>query len=501
MWKSIFVASCLGLGAGSLWANDAVNVRFAALTSPPTESTPRPAELALIRQQQTLDLPPDIQAMVDKEHIPAEHFSVYIRDLNANAPLVLHNDDVPRNPASTMKLVTTWSALKLLSPSFTWKTEVWTRGQVNNGVLQGDLILRGFGDPFLTDEAFWQLLHDVQLKGIKSITGNLVIDNSYFSLPPQDPAAFDGEPAKVYNAPPAALMYNFEATRFLFETDPVNKKVLITPFPQVPGMQIDNQVKMSQSQYCGKGDYHPYFQRLGNVVKITGSYAQGCGKNFIMRVVSTPEENVFNAFHDVWLAQGGSFNGQLQVGELQPGDALLHTQESRSLGEQIRFINKWSNNVMARELLLTVGGQVGGAPATLEKGQKAIQLLLAASGIDLKGFVIENGAGLSRDERITARQLGLLLESAWRDPYMPEFMASMPLLGEDGTLAERFKNDDLRGRSHLKTGTLRDTTAIAGYMLTRTGKRLVVVLQHNGGEAGGSGRRLQDAILKWAFEQ
>ena len=156
---------------------------------------------------------------------------------------------------------------------------------------------------------------------------------------------------------------------------------------------------------------------------------------------------------------------------------------------------------MARELLLTVGAHLGGAPATLEKGQKAMQMLLATSGIYLTGMVLENGAGLSRDERITAQQLGQLLESAWRDPYMPEFMASMPLFGEDGTLAERFKNDDLRGRSHMKTGTLRDATAIAGYMLTRTGKRLVVVLQHNGAESGGSGRRLQDAILRWAFEQ
>jgi D-alanyl-D-alanine carboxypeptidase/D-alanyl-D-alanine-endopeptidase (penicillin-binding protein 4) len=116
-------------------------------------------------------------------------------------------------------------------------------------------------------------------------------------------------------------------------------------------------------------------------------------------------------------------------------------------------------------------------------------------------MVVENGSGLSRSERVSARQLGELLEMAWRDPYMPEFMASLPLLGEDGTLASRFKDDDLRGRSHLKTGTLNDATAIAGYMLTRSGKRLVIVLLHNGREAQGGGRRLQDALLKWAFEQ
>ena len=496
MLKRIAIAVAMIAGGGNpVWGlNNPLSVQ-------PAVGVPQPAELTLIRHQQTHELPADILAMMQKERVPSDHLSVYIRDLNANAPLVLHNDNVPRNPASTMKLVTTWTALKLLGPAYTWKTEVWTRGTVANGVLQGDLVLKGFGDPFLTDEAFWQLLHDVQLKGVKTITGNLVVDNSFFSLPPQDPSAFDGEPSKVYNAPPSALMYNFQATRFLFEPDAANKRVNISAFPTVPNLQIDNQVQFSTREGCGKGDYHPYFNHTGSTVKITGTYAQGCGKNFMMRVMSTPEEHAFNAFRDIWHAQGGTFNGQLQIGELQAGDVLLHKQESRTLGEQIRFINKWSNNVMARELLLTVGAHLGGEPATLEKGQKAVQMLLATSGIDLTGMVVENGAGLSRDERITAHQLGQLLESAWRDPYMPEFMASMPLFGEDGTLAERFKNDDLRGRSHMKTGTLRDTTAIAGYMLTRTGKRLVVVLQHNGAESGGSGRRLQDAILRWAFEQ
>ena len=497
MLKRIVIAvAIVCLGGNPAWGLE--NPFVAAV---PTVTTPKPAELSLIRYQQTHDLPEEIQAMMQKDRIPADHLSVYIRDLNANAPLVLHNDNVPRNPASTMKLVTTWTALKSLSPSYTWKTEVWARGNIKDGVLNGDLLLKGFGDPFLTDEAFWQLLHDLQLKGVKAITGNLVVDNSFFNLPPQDPAAFDGEPSKVYNAPPSALMYNFQATRFLFEADTATHRVNISPFPVVPGLQIDNQVNLSSRNSCAKGDYHPYFNHVGSVVTVTGTYAQGCGKNFIMRVMSTPEEHVFNAFRDVWHAQGGQFNGKLQVGTVQPGDTLLHTQESRTLGEQIRFINKWSNNVMARELFLTIGAQLAGAPATLAKSQKAVAMLLTAAGVDVNGMVVENGAGLSRQERISAQQLGQLLESAWRDPYMPEFMASLPLLGEDGTLAERFKNDDLRGRSHMKTGTLRDTTAIAGYMLTRTGKRLVVVLQHNGAESGGSGRRLQDAILRWAFEQ
>jgi D-alanyl-D-alanine carboxypeptidase/D-alanyl-D-alanine-endopeptidase (penicillin-binding protein 4) len=462
----------------------------------PVHSAPQPAELALIRHQQTLALPAEITALMQKYNLPAEDLSVYIRDLNADVPMVVHNDKVPRNPASVMKLLTTWTALKLLTPSYTWKTEVWTRGELKEGVLHGDLILKGYGDPFLTDEAFWQLLHDLQLKGMKEIRGNLVVDNSYFNIPDYDPAAFDNEPTRVYNARPSALMFNFQANRFLLEADQGSGKVGITPFPLIPGLQLDNSMVLSKGG-CSKGHYQPNFQQEGSAVKVSGVYSADCGKNFVLRVLSTPEEHVFNAFRDVWHSQGGVFKGKLQTGQVGEGDVLLHTHESRTLGEQIRFINKWSNNVMTRNLFLTIGAQVLGAPGTLDKSRMVMADLLRKAGIDYTGMVVDNGSGLSRAERLTARQLGELLETAWRDPYMPEFMASLPLLGEDGTLAKRFKGDDLRGRSHLKTGTLDDVSAIAGYMLTRSGKRLVIVMLQNG--KGGHG--VQDAVLKWVFEQ
>ena len=463
---------------------------------------PQPAELALVRAEQPIaGLPDNIQALIAETKAPTANLSVYVRDLSADKPLVVHNVSVPRNPASTMKLLTTWAGLKLLGPNWTWKTQVWIRGQVQDGILLGDLILKGYGDPFLTDESFWQLLHDLRLKGLREIHGNLVVDNSYFDLSNEPATNFDDEPTKIYNALPSALMFNFQGTRFLFEADDFNKRVNIISFPQNPRLNIENNVSYV-SGGCQKIHYLPKFVITQNNAKVSGSYSSGCGKNFIMRLASaSPEEHVFNAFRDVWQSQGGTLTGGLKTGVVQAGDVLVHTLESRTLGEQIRFINKYSNNVMARELLLSIGGKIGGEPATPSKGAQAVLQLLADEGINTTGLVIDNGAGLSRNERVSALQLGKLLETAWRDPYMPEFMASMPLLGEDGTLAHRFHRDDMKGRSHLKTGTLKDVTAIAGYMLTRSGKRMVIVIQHNGAEASGSGRLIQDAILRWVFEQ
>ena len=235
---------------------------------------------------------------------------------------------------------------------------------------------------------------------------------------------------------------------------------------------------------------------------ISGNYAAKCKQRFILRAVSKPEEHVFNAFRDFWLDLNGTLKGGLKIGRVSAKDELFHVHSSPTLGEQIRLINKWSNNVMTKQLLLTLGAKKYGAPGTLKKGRQAIFDTLNTNNIDTNGIQLENGSGLSRSALITARQMGNLLEVAYRDPFMPEFMASLSLPGIDGTLVNRFRKDQLRGRSHLKTGTLDFVTAISGYMLNRQGKRLVIAIQHNGKRTGaGRGTKIQDAILRWSFEQ
>jgi D-alanyl-D-alanine carboxypeptidase/D-alanyl-D-alanine-endopeptidase (penicillin-binding protein 4) len=192
----------------------------------------------------------------------------------------------------------------------------------------------------------------------------------------------------------------------------------------------------------------------------------------------------------------------METRTVQKVDVRLHTHYSESLGNQIRVINKWSNNLMTRQLLLTLGATKYGKPGTLEKGRRAILETLADNGIDNKDIIIDNGSGLSRTARVTASQHAQLLERAWRDEFMPEFMSSLSLSGLDGTLVNRFRNDDMKGRSHMKTGTLRNAKSIAGYMLNRQGKWLVVVMHHNGPKIGGGrGSKIQNAMLRWAFEQ
>ena len=490
--------------ANQAWAIDEEEVSTAPVelpsTAPINHTPPQPAEQAITRHAQVQDLPSTLIDFMQERNISADEISVYVRDVSADGPLLQHEVDLPRNPASTMKLLTTWAALKTLGPAWTWDTEVWTRGEIQDGVLNGDLILKGYGDPFLVYESFWQLVHDLRLKGLQEVTGNIIIDNSFFELPAIDPAAFDGERERVYNAPPSALMFNFQATRLLFEPDMAASKVNVIAFPK-PKLPLTDQLEFVSGD-CTKRRHNPHVQtQIDGSIKVSGPYIGSCGSRLETLVLSSPEEHAFNAFRDFWQMLGGKLGGGLQTGILKAGDRQYYVHTSMPLAEQIRLINKWSNNVMTRQVMLTVGAKMFEAPATLEKGRLAVLKVLTDQGIPTQGLVIENGSGLSRNERVSARQFGELLQAIWRDPYMPEMLNSLPLLGEDGTLARRFRHTDLAGRTRLKTGTLKDVSAIAGYMLTRSGKRMIVVMQQNGQRSAGFGHSLQNLLLEWVFEQ
>ncbi len=497
-----------------------------------TKPTPSLAATHYNAIQEKQELPNSVIKLLKKYKISSDNISIYIRDLNADKPLLEHNVDVMRNPASTMKLLTTYAGLKGLGPNYSWRTEAWLRGEIDDkGVLNGDLILKGYGDPFMVYENFWKFVKTLQVKGLKEITGNLIIDNSYFELPEHDAAAFDGKPFRVYNAQSSPLMFNFQATRFLLQpklselerekqikVTSKNKLIKTTknplgmvdivPYPALSTLKIDNQLKLISGK-CRRSHLRPKFSKTdeGELV-IKGNYAKRCGQRFILRAVSPPEEHAYNAFREFWSDLQGRFKGELKLGRVKSGDKRFHTYSSKTLSEQIRLINKWSNNVMTRQVLLTLGARKFGSPATLEKGTKAVLELLQENGIDIgntedqNNIILENGSGLSRNSKINAKQMATLLETAYRDALMPEFMSSLALPGIDGTMVNRFRKDDLRGRSHFKTGTLNFVSSIVGYMLNRKGKRLVIVIQHNGKRTGGGrAKKIQNALLRWSFEQ
>lgn len=455
-------------------------------------------------------LPGQIQRVLDRYELEPSGVSLLVQAIDdpESGPLLAWNADVPRNPASTIKTLTTLVALDVLKPGYYWKTYVYLDGELHDGRLEGNLVLKGTGDPYLTTENFWKLLRALRARGLKHISGDLVVDNSYFEVTGEDPGAFDGEPFRSYNVAPDALLVNFKSVRFGFY--PEGKGVRVVPDPVLSNLNIDNRIGVTRGSCRG-------FQRGiafnvpggldDDTVVFDGKFPSGCQEYSFSRTVMTPARFAFGVFKGLWEELGGTIDGDVRQGFAPAADAVALEPEpfyihwSPSLAEVVRSINKYSNNVMTRHLLLTMGAEVYGAPGTEEKGRAVIADWLKANQISLPGLSLVNGAGLSRDTRISAAGMALVLRHGWNSPYMPEFISSLPLSGMDGTLRRRFDDEPLAGQLHLKTGSMDHVSAIAGYATSRSGKRYVVVDLHNDNDVHrGYGENVQDALLRWVID-
>jgi D-alanyl-D-alanine carboxypeptidase/D-alanyl-D-alanine-endopeptidase (penicillin-binding protein 4) len=437
--------------------------------------------------------------------IPTNSVSVFAQEIGHEPPIVSVASDVARNPASVIKLLPTLVALEELGPAYTWKTEAYATAAVEKRKLAGDLYLKGYGDPYFLTEHFWRLLRGLRIGGITGIDGDLVLDRSFFEPDMVDPADFDGQPYRVYNTSASALLLNFHAINFRIEPDTDARRVRIVADPRPDQVKIDNRVELINGP-CRYWNSRPKMRVIhtphADTVHFSGRYAAGCGQRPLFRSISEPAPYVYGVFKNLWREQGGHFAGQLRE-RLLPAEArLLHTAYSRPLADVVRSTNKFSNNVMARQLLLTLGAETYDPPGTLTKGVQAVHAWLQKKGLHFPELVLDNGTGLSREVRISARHLAKLLFTAYRSPTMPEFVSSLPIAGVDGTLHKRFANSDFAGRLHVKTGTLDNVRALAGYLLDARGRRLVVVYLHNHRSAHlRAGARAEAVFLRWLYNR
>lgn len=442
------------------------------------------------------DLPSAFTAALSQSGIPLDHVAVVVQPLDATAPWLSHNAEAALNPASVMKLVTSFAALNQLGPGYGWTTDVWADGTIETGVLTGDLVIKGHGDPTLTLERMWLLQRALRARGVQHIRGNLVLDTSHFDLPTLDPGAFDGEPLALYNATPGALVANFNAITLRLKPD--GEQVRVTPDVALPGVALTSQLVLEDKAECngGKDAVKPLVS-AGEplVLAFSGRYARGCGEQTLSLSLFEPAKTFDVIFRGLWAESGGTVSGSTVSGRAPVSEPLLKFA-STPLTDALIRLNKFSNNLMTRNLLLTLGAEKYGAPATLEKGVDAVSDMLTQRGVSTRKLVLENGAGLSRIERISASALNQLLHAAYRSPLFAEFESALPIVAIDGTLKKRFNGSALAGNAHLKTGTLRDVSALAGYVYTVGGQRVSFVMLVNHANARRS-EAAQRALLEW----
>ena len=445
-------------------------------------------------------LPPNVLQALKAAQIPAASVAIVVQPVDTAQPLVAHNAARAMNPASVMKLVTTYAALDLLGPAWTWKTTAWVDTAAVNGVLSGNLYLKGSGDPRFAIEHLWGLLRQLRVRGIQQINGDVVLDRTIFDVPAIDPGAFDDKPMRPYNVGPDGLLINLRALRFTLLPDNGKPRLLMeTPSD---GLRVDNQLRAGEGG-CGSNWKDFISIRLipennGNRLEFTGTYSPLCGEKALNLAPLPADGQAGGLIRALWKELGGTLGGQVRGGTVPVGSRLIATHESPPLADSVRDINKYSNNVMARQVYLTLGNE--SAPATAERARQRIADWLNARGLRFAELEIENGSGLSRSERISADSLNRLLLDAWKNPVMPEFVSSLPIVGIDGTMKKRLNGSEATGRAHIKTGTLDSVKTAAGYALDARGRRYAVTFLINHPRAS-AGSAAIDALLVWVAQR
>ena len=449
-------------------------------------------------------LPDLLQVVAEGHNLPQSSYGLVVQEVGSNAPLLAINAQTPFNPASSIKTLTTLAALQQLGPAWTWKTEIFALGEISDGTLHGDLLIRGGGDPYLLEEQFRNLLKAIRRTGIRNINGRMLIDASRFSPEVSAEEVLDSQGARAYNVRPYALSLNFQAMTFWFTPHANGRDVVIETDPVLPNLVIDNRLRLVAGA-CGgfqRGISFDADPARTNTIVFSGRFPDSCSQYSMVRSVLSPDDYVLGMFSKLWEELGGTFSGEggtaLAPEDMEP----LLVWESPPLIDVIRYLNKYSNNLMARQLLLTLGQQKSEGPATVQAGVDALLAWLETRGVETSDIVIANGAGLSREARISAADMNAVLRYGYRHNLMPEFVSSLPIAGEDGTMRNRLENVAEPGAVHVKTGTLDEVSAIAGYVYSVSGRVYAVsaMLNHELADRG-PGVEFMDALLKWVSGQ
>jgi D-alanyl-D-alanine carboxypeptidase/D-alanyl-D-alanine-endopeptidase (penicillin-binding protein 4) len=434
--------------------------------------------------------------------IPLNRVAVVVQDVTASRPLFTHDADRAMNPASVMKLVTTFVALELLGPDYRWRTEAFADGALAGGVLHGDLVLRGRGDPKITIEQWQAFMTALRAAGLQQVDGNLALDRSAFAPSAYDPGAFDNEPQKPYNVGPDALLVNFKSARIVFAPDSAVGATRVMVDPPLPSVRVAIAPALDGSP-CGdwRGALGARVDDDGRaaLLSFAGRYPAACGeRDWWVALLDSPHYT-HDLFTVYFRAAGGRFAGGLAEHRAPPAALPLAVLESPPLYDIVRDVNKLSNNVMARQIFLTLALEAAPPPATPAKAFDVVRRFLSLRRIAIPKLVMENGSGLSRNERITAGGLVRLLIAADRSAVREEFASSLAVAAVDGTVERRFQSGPAAGQALLKTGTLEGVRALAGYVLDASGHRYAVAVIVNHPNAARGGEAV-DQLVQWVYQ-
>ena len=471
------------------------------------------ASTTSVQRAATTTLPVTVVNLLNAANIPADALGAIVIRMSDGATVLVHRAEASLQPASTLKLVTSIVGLELLGPTYRGRTELRTMGEIVDGVLRGDLVLRGVGNPDLDWQAFQRMLQKLRHNGISQINGDLVLDRQWFqpSRPDLGVPPFDETPEFRYNVIPDALLLNTNLLQLDLESsereNTTSMRMNLTPAMDRVTVRSNMTLVDRACADWEDGWKLPTVSRHENGsirIELQGEFPKKCVASTAINILDRVDF-ADRLFRTLWKNLGGTFKGSTRdsaVGDPSPADTRLLTQhQSRTLAEFTRDINKRSDNPMARLLYLTLGALAANDSETVttKRAERQVRAWFRQHGIDDDGLVLENGSGLSRIERIRPSQLAAVLQAAYRSDWAPEFMASLPIVAVDDGRQNRLRDSPAAGHARIKGGTLRNVAAVAGFVTDATGELciLVAIINHPLAKNGAAVPAL-DALIDWA---
>ncbi len=443
-------------------------------------------------------LPSAIKSALNRHKFNRNNVAIYIKETGKNRIVASMNIDKEMLPASVIKVYSAYAILLELGYDYRWPTKFYMTGKLQRGVLYGDIVVKGFGDPTLKTADLPRIVSALKARGIRKIKGNIIIDRSYFTVPKRDSSHFDKNIYSAYNAMPDALMFNQHMSKFSIAYKNGKHRVI----KDIPGesYRVVNKIKSVSSSCKGSRSWPSIrvdHSTSTPILRVSGTLSKHCRKRSYNYIITKSYKEFYAAFKRQLKRAGIAYSGRMRVGKVPAGAKLIYTHYSPPLEKVISITAKKSNNLFARHLLLTLGARIYGPPANLDKGRRAVtQILNRYRLLDTPKCHIDNGCGLSRISKITARSMARVLDHAYKG-YGKRWMNTLSIAGTDGTIRRRFRNTSVKNRAWMKTGTLNNAKNIVGYVKSRSGKLYTVVILTNGKRARWHGANLENDIIKW----
>ena len=443
-----------------------------------------------------LVLQKQISGLLNTTALNSRGTGVKIVSLKNSETIYSKNANFPLIPASNMKIITSSAALTLLKPEYTFKTCIFTDTPVNDGVISGNIYIKGYGDPDLTTERLFTMARELSCKGVKEIDGDIIGDDSFFDQERVGKGWKSTYGSASYSAKISALSLNQNTIRVWVSPSKSGSPGIVSLDPPCQNFRVSN-----QSVTSGRSSYLYISRQAVNSdedeITVKGNVALTSSGECESISISNPTIYVAGVFYEILKREGITVRGSAKEGRINGNTWQLVQSDSKPLSSIISDFNKHSINFIGELLLKYLGAHFEGVPGTADKGISVVKnkFLIPKVKTSVEGMVMADGSGLSPLNRITPTQFVDVLKYMYNNfEISTDFISSLSIGGADGTLAKRFRRTSAERKIRAKTGSIAGVSSLSGYAMTKYNEPIAFSIIMNNFSNYSIARSIQDKI-------